>query len=244
MQGILLTGLAGAITFGGGWLALRTRSHRGAIYAFCAGALIATALLGLVPESIELAIENGSGIESTLLATLAGFFLFYVLENLPHRGSPNPEVLHHSHGHSTGLWAAAGLAFHGFMDGLAIGEALTIEPHLGWSIAFGVVMHKLADGVNVTGVMRGTQQGERATLGMLGLTAIAPLVGAIVHPFLDLSLAVHTLLLGWFAGVFLYLGATSLLPAAHEAGGSRWIFAFALAGAAFVYSAQALAGHG
>ena len=130
MQGILLTGLAGAITFGGGWLALRTQTRRGAIYAFCAGALIATALLGLVPESIELAVENGSGIESPLLATLAGFFLFYVLENLPHRGSPRPEVLHHSHGHSTGLWAAAGLAFHGFVDGLAIGEALTIEPHL------------------------------------------------------------------------------------------------------------------
>ncbi len=247
MEGLLVTGLAGAITFGGGMIALRTEEHRGAVYAFCGGALIGTALLALVPEALELSRGSGFEAHSLLVATVTGFFVFYVLENLPHRESAQTDapldVLHHRHGHPTGLWAAAGLAVHSFIDGLAIGEAFDAGTGLGWSLAFGVVLHKFADGVSVSGVMRGTGQSDAATRGMLAMTALAPLAGVLTRPFLDLSQGVRILLLAWFAGVFLYLGATSLLPAAHEAGGSRWLIVYALSGALLVYAAQLLVGH-
>jgi len=61
MQELLVTGFAGAITFVGGLIALRTEAHRGAVYAFCAGALIGTALLALVPEALELSARAGAG---------------------------------------------------------------------------------------------------------------------------------------------------------------------------------------
>jgi len=243
MQGLLVTGLAGAITFGGGLIALRTEMHRGAVYAFCAGALVGTALLALIPEALELGATDELSPHALLISTLVGFFLFYVLENLPHREAGHPDVLHHHHGHPTGLWGAAGLGVHGFIDGVAIGQAFDATSGLGWTIAFGITMHKFADGVSVTGVMRGTQQSHRATIGMLLFASVAPLAGALAQPLLQISPTVRVLLLGWFAGVFLYLGATSLLPAAHEAGGSRWLTGYAISGACFIYVAQLLLGH-
>lgn len=244
MQGLLVTVLAGAITFGGGWVALRTEVHRGAVYAFCAGALIATALLALIPEAFELAASAGSDPHTLLLATVFGFFTFYVLENLPHQGASHPDVLHHHHGHSTGLWAAAGLAVHSFIDGVAIAEAFQAHSGLGWTLGFGIILHKFADGVSVAGAMEGTHQSERATLWMLALASVAPLAGVLTSPLLEISFSVRLLLLGWFAGVFLYLGATSLLPAAHEAGGPRTPTWYAVGGAALVYFAHVLIGHG
>jgi len=243
MQGLLVTGLAGAITFGGGLIALRTEVHRGAVYAFCAGALIGTALLALIPDAFELAADGKHDPHSLLLSTLVGFFAFYVLENLPHREAVGDDVLHHHHGHPTGLWAAAGLAVHSFIDGVAIGEAFDASAGLGWTLALGITLHKFADGVSVAGVMEGTNQTHRATLGMLLFAAIAPLAGALAEPFLQISPNVRFLLLGWFAGVFLYLGATSLLPAAHEAEDSRWLPMIAIGGAALIYVAQLLIGH-
>ncbi len=243
MQGLLVTGLAGAITFGGGLLALRTEVHRGAVYAFCAGALIGTALLALIPEALELAAARGYDAHTLFLSAVVGFFAFYVLENLPHKETVEPHVLHHQHGHATGLWAAAGLALHGFMDGIAISEGFEANAGLGWAVALGITLHKFADGVSVAGVMEGTHQSPRTTMGMLLFVAAAPLVGALAAPSLSISPGLEVLLLGWFAGVFLYLGATSLLPAAHEEGGSRWLVAFAVSGAAVIYGAQLLAGH-
>ena len=243
MQGLLVTGLAGAITFGGGWIALRTEVHRGAVYAFCAGALIATALLALIPEAFELSAAAGSDPHTLLLATVFGFFTFYVLENLPHRGANHLDIFHHHHGHSTGLWAAGGLAVHSFIDGVAIAEAFDAHTGLGWTIGFGIILHKFADGVSVAGVMQGTHQGDRSTLGMLALASIAPVAGVLTSPLLEISSPVRLLLLGWFAGVFLYLGATSLLPAAHEAGGRTPTW-YAVGGAALVYLAHVLIGHG
>jgi zinc transporter ZupT len=55
------------------------------------------------------------------------------------------------------------------------------------------------------------------------------------------SMPVLALMLSWFAGVFLYLGASSLLPAAHEVSQSRHVPLLTLAGAAFIYAVQLLA---
>ena len=243
MPAFFVTVLAAAITLGGGLLALRTEAYRAVVYAFCAGALIGTALLGLIPEAMELSAEGGHEPLSALMATALGFFLFYVLENLPHRHTPADEVLHHRHGHATGLWGAAGLALHSFIDGVAIGEGFASSTGLGLTLSFGIIVHRFADGVSVTGMMRGTQQDSRTTVGMLILTAVAPIAGVLCEPLLQISALMRVLLLGWLAGLFLYLGTTSLLPAAHETGSSKWLPAYAITGLLVIYLAQTLVGH-
>jgi ZIP family zinc transporter len=239
MHAYLLTGAAGLITLAGGLLALRADAYRGLVFGFCAGALIATALLSVVPESLELLAMEGrpEEVQPVLLACLAGFFLFYLLENLGHHGEPEAGILHHSHRHQTGVWGAAGIGVHSFLDGFAIGVAFDTGEQLGWSVAVGVLLHKLADGVSVAGVMSGTRHDPRASLAMVGLASVAPLAGALAHRVVALPLGALALVFGWFGGVFLYLGATSLLPAAHEAGESRSVQLAALLGVALVCAA-------
>jgi zinc transporter, ZIP family len=240
MHAYLLTGAAGLITLAGGLVALRAEASRGFVFAFCAGALIATALVSVVPESLELLAMEGrpEAVREVLLACLAGFFLFYFLENLGHHDEPDhPAILHHTHRHQTGVWGAFGIGVHSFLDGLAIGVGFDAGERLGWSVAVGVLLHKLADGVSVAGVMSGTRHDRRATLAMVALASVAPLAGVLAHRVVALPLGALALVFGWFGGVFLYLGATSLLPAAHEAAGSRSVQVAALAGVALVCTA-------
>jgi ZIP family zinc transporter len=237
MHAYLLTGAAGLITLAGGLLALHAHAYRGLVFAFCAGALIATALVSVVPESLSLLAAAGrpEDVRPVLLACLAGFFLFYLLENLEHHPDRGEAaILHHSHRHQTGVWGAAGIGVHSFLDGLAIGEGFDAGAQLGWAVAVGVLLHKLADGVSVAGVMSGTRHDPRATMAMVALAAVAPIVGVLVHRVVELPLGAMALVFGWFGGVFLYLGATSLLPAAHEAARSRSVQLAALLGVALV----------
>lgn len=241
MQAYVLAGAAGLITLGGGLVALRAEAHRGLVFAFCAGALIATALVGLVPDSLELLGESTQpfGVGALLFACLIGFFSFYLLENLEHHATVADDgVLHYRHGHSTGIWGAAGIGIHSFLDGVALGAGFDAGDRLGWSVALAVLLHKLADGVSVTGVMRGTRHAARPTLAMVVFASLAPFAGVIAHRILELPIASLALVFGWFAGVFLYLGATSLLPAAHEAERSRRVPVAALAGVALVCTAH------
>ena len=71
---------------------------------------------------------------------------------------------------------------------------------------------------------------------MLVLTSLAPLVGLALQTVVPLPLSLLALLLGWFSGVFLYLGAAALIPAAHAASQSRWVPVATLSGATLVYA--------
>ena len=241
MQAFLLSALAAAITLGGGLLAIRLHAHRAAIFAFCAGALISASMIEILPHALALLEASGGRYDSRdlLVAFTLGYFVFYLVDHLAHGGHVHHGA-QHSDTHQAGFWGAVGLAVHSFFDGFAIGQGFHAAEGLGWAIAAGVTLHKLADGVSVAGVMLGTQHTESATRRMVYLVAAAPLVGVAAQSFVNLGAPLFALLLGWFAGVFLYLGASSLLPAAHEASRSRTLPAATFAGAALIFVSHAL----
>ena len=83
--------------------------------------------------------------------------------------------------------------------------------------------------------MVATGRSPRLAQAMLGLTAAAPLAGLAIQAIVPLPLSMLALLLGWFSGVFLYLGAAALIPAAHASSHSPWVPAATLSGITFVY---------
>lgn len=242
MEAMLLTLGAALITLGGGLLAIRLHAHRAAIFAFCAGALVCAALVEVLPRALDLllALGGGFGAFELLTACALGYLVFYLVDHLAHGGHVHHGA-QHTDIHPAGFWGAIGLATHGFFDGLAIGQGFQAGDGLGWAIAAGVTMHKLADGVSVAGVMLGTQHTERATRKMVYLVSAAPVLGVVAQSFFTLSPALLALLLGWFAGVFLYLGGSSLLPAAHEVSRARTLPLATFSGAALVFVAHLLA---
>ncbi len=78
-------------------------------------------------------------------------------------------------------------------------------------------LHKLSDGASTVGLMLTTGNPTREAHKWLALASLAPLVGFGLTALFSLSPAGLAALLAFFAGTFLFLGASHLLPKAHEA---------------------------
>ena len=92
MTPLWISGVTGVMTFGGGLLALRFRAYRGLVLAFCASALIAGALMDVIPEALRLLESTRSPFERhhLFIACSLGFLFFYLFEHAAHhsgRGS-------------------------------------------------------------------------------------------------------------------------------------------------------------
>jgi zinc transporter ZupT len=243
MTALLVSGATCLVTLGGGLLVLRLQAYRGLVLAFCAGVLVAGALMDVIPDALELLESTQSSFHHhhLLFASTLGFLLFYLFEHGAHHTDERDHPAHYNHQCQVGAWGAAGISVHSFFDGVAIGSAFQAGEELGWVVTAAVLLHKLADGASTVGVMLGTQHGTKATTLMLLVAAFAPLAGTLAQSMIAIPTSTLALALGWFAGVFLYLGASSLLPTAHESGHSRWLPLAMLAGVAFVFVVQRLA---
>jgi ZIP family zinc transporter len=227
---IPLAALTTVSTLCGGAVALRFRRQIGTIIALTGGIVVAVALFDVMPEAID-AVDD-----SDLVMTLvgAGFLFFFLAERylvLHHR-----DETEHAKAHAqVGALGAAGLSAHSFIDGLGIGLAFGLNSKIGLLVFLAVISHDFADGFNtVTFVLRQSDN-RRQAMRWLSADAIAPLLGAIVGS--SLSVSEHNLgyLLSIYAGFFLFIGATDLLPHAHEHPSLKNVL-LTLAGFAFVFA--------
>jgi ZIP family zinc transporter len=234
---IPLAGLTVVSTLVGGALALRLQHELQTAIALSGGIVVAVALFDLIPEAFD-----AVGDEQRVMALVgAGFVLFFVAHRylvLHHRDDPEETQAHGR----VGAMSAAALAFHTFTDGLAIGLAFGLDTGTGLLVLLAVISHDFADGLNaVTFILR--QGGSRrAAVRWLTLVAVAPLFGAAVGSTVDVS--EHTLgqLLALYAGIFLYIGASDLLPEAHSHNPSRLRIAVTLAGFAGIFAITQITG--
>jgi ZIP family zinc transporter len=235
MSAFLITSWTCVMTFGGGLLALRLEAYRAFVLAFAAGTLVSTALIDVLPDALDLLTKSGAPLHHhhLLFACCLGFLAFYLLEQATHANH------HHELAPSrAGLWGALGIGVHCLLDGVAIGEAFRAGAGAAWIVALAVIVHKFADGVSTAGILLSTGRSPRVANAILALIALAPLAGLALQVLLPLPLYMLAFVLGWFAGVFLYLGAAALIPAAHELTDSRWLPAATLSGVALVYVLQ------
>jgi ZIP family zinc transporter len=229
-----LAGLTVVSTLVGGALAMRLHRELKTAIALSGGIVVAVALFDLVPEALE-AISDDRRV-TTLVG--AGFLLFFVAERflvLHHRDDPDQAQAHAR----VGALSAGALAFHTFADGLGIGLAFGLDTETGILVLFAVISHDFADGINaVTFIL--SQGGSRTSaLRWLSLVAVAPLLGAFVGSAMDVSERTLGHLLAVYAGIFLYIGATDLLPEAHSHPSGRRL-AVTLAGFVAVFLATTL----
>jgi ZIP family zinc transporter len=195
----------------GGLAAVRFRDRLHLLLGFSSGAVLAVALFDILPEIFELP----HGASYMPLAGL-GFLAFFGLERYTamHRAREHEHALT-THEQELGALSAAGLTFHSFLDGIAIGAGFQSSMQVGLLIALGVIAHDLSDGLNtVTVILAHGNSVGRARLWLV-LDMIAPVLGACATLLVPLS-GVLPWMLAFFAGSFLYIGASDLLPEAKE----------------------------
>jgi zinc transporter ZupT len=205
--------LAGVIvlsTFAGGLLALRLARDLDAAIALSGGIVVAVALFHLLPE----ALEHVDDAQRAGALAGAGFLAFFLAERalvLHHRDEAEEARAHAD----VGALGAIGLAAHTFVDGLGIGLAFGLDTTTGLLVFLAVVTHDFADGLNTVSFVL-HQSGDRArALAWLAVVSVAPFVGTIVGIAVDVSENSLGQVLAVYAGFFLFMGATDLLPHAH-----------------------------
>lgn len=208
---IPLAGIPVLSTIAGGVVALRMARELTTAIALTGGVVVAVALFSVLPEAIE-AVGDPQRVG---LLVGAGFVLFFLAERalVLHHRDDDEHVRAHA---QVGALGAAGLSAHSFVDGLGIGLAFGLSNETGLLVLLAVLAHDFADGLNTVGfVLR--QSGDRArAIRWLAVDAVAPLAGAIVGSALSVSEESLGSLLAVYAGFFLFMGATDLLPHAHE----------------------------
>jgi ZIP family zinc transporter len=189
------------------------------LLSFSASALIATACLILIPESIEL----GESIHTTqylLMIMVGGFFVAFFASLLVQRHG-------HSHGHThdvhvpeepgyAGL-APASVSAHGIIDGLASGAALIALPTLALPVIAAISIHRIVDGMTVGPVLIRNDVSKRQVLIWSILTILSPLFGIALSQIITLNDSVLSIALAALAGLFLYVGASDILPETRHA---------------------------
>ena len=219
-------------TFLGGLLALTLRDKLHLILGFSAGAVIGVAFFDLLPEAINFGEKFHS--PSVILSFAAlGFLSYLVLDRiwLIH-GEPTPK----------GPLAAVVLCIHSLLDGAAIGLAFQASHEVGIVIAIAVLTHDFSDGINTMNIVLKNGGDRSRAFRWLLVDAMAPVLGVASTFVFTLPGEAFGTALALFAGFFLYIGASDLIPESYHAHPKFLTTAMTLAGAAVLYVAITLIG--
>jgi len=242
---LLIACAAACATLVGGSLALRLRDKLHLVLGFSAGAVIAVAFFDLLPESLELGTVYHS-IHTMLTFTALGFFAYTILDRFIalHTHSDDEEGAGHAQGAANprASVGAGSLSGHSFLDGFAIGLAFQASPAVGAIVAVAVLTHDFSDGINTVNLV--LKNGGTRTLAFRWLLAdaAAPILGAAATLFFRVPESALSLILAVFAGFFLYIGASDLLPESHHSHPKALTTVLTLAGALILYAAIHIAG--
>ena len=215
----------GIMTYLGGSLALRFKDKLHLILGFSAGAVIGVAFFDLLPESIELGSKFHTAADS-LLFTAIGFLLYMIVDRVftTHHAHDISAEEHDEHNHRSNLRAGS-LSFHSLLDGLGIGLSFQVSP------AVGAISVVLKNG------------GERKkAMRWLLADSIAPIIGVIVAYAIPVSESNLSFLLSLFAGFFLYIGASDLVPESFHGHPTKWTTLLTVLGATVIFIAIRIAG--
>lgn len=191
------------------------------LIGFASGAMVAIAFFDMIPEI-------GS---AHILALGLGFFVVYAIEKIAmiHAcGEWECEI------HTFGWTALIGISIESLIDGIAIGLGYVLSPTLGITIALAVFIHEIPRGFATTVIMKNANKGMTAILTALAIDAGFTPIGAIFSSFFPQEMIFN--LLAFAAGTFIYVGASDLLPNAHQRF-NLWVVLSVLFGAAVIFLA-------
>lgn len=214
----VLLGLSAAVAnvFGGAIIVQKhwDRSYLRYFVALGAGFMLATAVVEVLPASVEL---QG---KSAFLLVLLGYLITHFFE---HAVTPHFHFGEETHANEflhahTGYSVLVALIIHTFFDGIAIASGFIVSDWLGWIIFLAVFLHKVPEGFTVASVMlasgrsRGTAWGASVVLGAATLAGV--LIMALFRHQVGFGLPLSV-------GVTIYVAASDLMPEVNREPGVK-----------------------
>jgi len=235
MELLILSIAAFFSTLLGGLFAIKFKHRIHQIMAFAAGVLLGVIAFDIFPEIIEQIKEYGFESIEAMIALVAAFLLFHILEKtiLIHHVH-ELDYAEHKHPH-IGMLSALALAGHSLLDGIGIGLGFQVSPQVGLLVAIAVISHDFTDGMNtVTLMLSHKNTTKRAKLFLL-IDSLAPIIGVVSTLFFTASPHFLFLYLGFFAGFLLYIGVSDILPEAHSKRSSYDMMGLTILGVVLIF---------
>lgn len=180
------------------------------LISFAAGALLAVAMLDLIPETVEAAGWIGG-----LLSVASGYLLFALVSRFIFHVCPACSATHaEANFKAITISMLVALSLHSFMDGLAIYSGMVATADVGVLILLAVAFHKLPEGLALTLVARASGLGRlKAFLFCAGLESVTTLAGGLSGFFVLIHETDRWVgyVLGHIAGSFIFLVIHALL---------------------------------
>ncbi len=187
---------------------------------FAAGVLIASPLIMAFPEAVNKNSNAG-------LSALIGFLFMFLSNKFIKTKTKQKEL-------AFGITAIEGIGIHSIIDGIVYTVTFSVSVFTGVLTGIGLVTHEFAEGVIVYSVLLKSGLGKRKAaiyaFFVAGLTT--PLGALLAYPLIRrLNSEYLGIVLGFVAGVLIYVSASHLLPEANEYEKKHSIWSF-LAGIA------------
>ncbi len=235
MQVIIFSIAAFLSTVFGGLVALRYRDRLHRVLGYAAGVILGVVTFDVLPEIFKTVQEHNLDSTGPMVALVAGFLLFHIIEKsilLHQEGEEHYGSHHHP---MVGSVSAAALSIHSFLDGVGIGLGFQVSPKVGIAVAIAVIAHDFSDGLNTVSLMLISKNSRKRTLKFLFVDAMAPVLGALSTLLFSLSATALVVYLGFFAGFLLYISSSEILPEAHREKSSYGTIGLTLAGVVFMF---------
>ncbi|MBI4364655.1 MAG: ZIP family metal transporter [Candidatus Latescibacteria bacterium] len=234
--------IAGLANVAGGLLALSKRGwdrvRQSHLVAAGAGFMLAAVILRMTPESYRIAAAHpGAGIKVATLVLL-GYLFVHAAEHVLVGHFHFGEETHHEHWVEpvVGTTVLFGLLLHTFFDGVSIGSGFLVKPSLGILVAIAVFLHKVPEGFTVASIMTAAGRSPRAAALSATWLGLATLAGVLT---ISLWSGLVRYALPFSTGAALYVAASDLIPVVNETKGIKmaiWVFG----GVLFFYASDAL----
>jgi len=180
------------------------------IINFSAGVMLTLAFTHLIPESLSINVNSTKIMIYVLLGFLTMFFLQFVILFHPcHDDKCSKHI---------GLTSIIGFSLHSITDGLIIAVGFEANTSIGILTALAILLHKLPDGITVSGILLHNGASKKKIFAFSFLTACFTPLGTFLGMFLfkNISMNVLSAFLSITAGTFIFLSASDLIPETHK----------------------------
>jgi zinc and cadmium transporter len=191
------------------------------LISFATGAMLAAALLGLLPESIASA---GPGrIQAIGAAVLAGIGLFFVLEKLVlwrhcHTESCETHSPHDAQRDAAAGWIVLfGTSVHNAFDGVLIAAAFLTDAKLGVMTTIAITAHEIPQELGDLAVLLHARMKPARAIWFNAASSLSSILGGLAGYFaLHRTLSVLPFAIAVAAASLLYVAVADLIPGLHR----------------------------